>query len=63
MSASEISHDFSKKYMHRQFIGGILHFVQNDVVFATLPGVDSPDETGEFTPKEEAKGINRRLFA
>ncbi len=31
LSVSEISHDFSEKYMHRQFIGGILHFVQNDI--------------------------------
>ena len=28
---SEISHDFSEKYMHRQSIGGILHLVQNDI--------------------------------
>ena len=26
LSVSEISHDFSEKYMHRQFIGGILHY-------------------------------------
>ena len=31
LSDSEISHDFSEKYMLCQFFGGILHFVQNDI--------------------------------
>ena len=26
LSVSEISHDFSEKYMRRQFFGGILHY-------------------------------------
>ena len=32
LSASEISHDQSEEYMPCQFFGGILHFVQNDVL-------------------------------
>ena len=31
LSVSEISHDQSEEYMPRQFFGGILHYVQNDV--------------------------------
>ena len=31
LSVSEISHNLSERYMSRQFFGGILHFVQNDV--------------------------------
>ena len=36
LSVSEISHDQSEKYMHHQFFGGILHFVQNDVLQCIL---------------------------
>ena len=32
LSVSEISHDQSDKVYARQFFGGILHFVQNDVI-------------------------------
>ena len=39
MSVSEISHDQSEKSTYtRQFFGGILHFVQNDVVFCHPSG-------------------------
>ena len=31
LSVSEISHNQSEKYMPRQFLGGILPIVQNDV--------------------------------
>ena len=33
LSECEISHNQSEKYIPRQFFGGILHFVQNDVFF------------------------------
>ncbi len=33
LSVSEISHDQGEKVYARQFFGGILHFVQNDVFF------------------------------
>ena len=37
LSASEIYRDPSEKYVHLQFFGGILHFVQNDRKQNSLP--------------------------